>query len=199
MDIWLIRHGETDWNVSGRVQGWTDIPLNQTGRAQAQKLASYLEGIPFRQIYASDLSRALNTARAIAEKTGTPISTTRRLREQYFGQAEGLLREEKERRFPNGIPGAETPQDVEERIRQFLTDLVATPVPGRVILATHGGVVRAALRWLGLQNEPIDNTSITCLKYEGGAFRITAINATPHLSTPISLPTGSRMDISQHG
>ncbi|MFB5191132.1 histidine phosphatase family protein [Alicyclobacillus fastidiosus] len=196
MEIWLIRHGETDWNVSGRVQGWTDIPLNAVGREQARRLADYLEGVPFAHIYSSDLSRALDTAKAVAAKTGTPITTTKLLREQHFGQAEGLQRADKERRFPNGAPGAETSQDVERRIGTFLTDLTNSNHSGRFIVATHGGVIKGALRWVGMKNVPITNTSITCLKFERGVFHVKAVNATPHLTSPTDSSTAG---ISQHG
>ncbi|WAH38992.1 histidine phosphatase family protein [Alicyclobacillus dauci] len=181
MDIWLVRHGETDWNLNRRVQGWTDIPLNQTGRDQARRLAASLSGIPFQHIYTSDLSRARDTGKAIADSTGTPLSTTPQLREQYFGQAEGLNRQDKDRRFPNGAPDAETPSMVEARVSEFLTEIAAKHPTGRIVVATHGGVVRAALRWLGQPDPVIHNTSVTCLRVENGVFSVSVVNAIPHL------------------
>lgn len=181
MEIWLIRHGETDWNANGRVQGWTDIPLNRVGQAQAEQLAKSLEGIPFQHIYSSDLSRASETAAWIAKKTGTTHTTTEALREQFFGQAEGLSRAEKDLRFPDFAPDQETPEMLERRVRQFIEEVVSAHQAGRVILATHGGVIRAALGWLGVGRPPIHNTSVTRIRVNNGQYRVLAINATPHL------------------
>ncbi|WP_067617609.1 histidine phosphatase family protein [Alicyclobacillus acidiphilus] len=183
MEIWLIRHGETDWNVEGRVQGWTDVPLNDTGKEQAARLAASLRGVPVDHMYSSDLTRAFDTAKCIAAVTGADITTTPDLREQYFGQAEGLLRTESNKRFPNGAPDAESSHDIEQRVASFLTGIGQTHHEGLIVCATHGGVVRAALRWLGLQDGPIDNTSITKLGVEDGTFRVIAVNETPHLDS----------------
>lgn len=181
MEIWLIRHGETDWNVEGRVQGWTDVPLNENGKEQAALLASSLHDVPVSHIYSSDLARALDTAKCIAAKTHAPITTTPQLREQNFGQAEGLLRDDSNKRFPNGAPDREQDTEVEARAASVLEQIREHHTDGLVVCATHGGVVRATLRWLGLETRPIDNTSITKLKVDGDTFRVIAINETPHL------------------
>lgn len=190
MDIWLIRHGETEWNANGLLQGWTDIPLNNVGRLQAQQLATSLEGIPFQHIYTSDLSRAAQTARCIARKTGAPITITEKLREQFFGQAEGLTREESDLRFPNRAPDQETPEHLERRVSAFIQEVVKRHHSGRIILATHGRVIRAVLEWLGVGvgvgRSPIHNTSITRIRVVDGHYRVLAINATGHL---VSIPT----------
>ena len=88
--ILAIRHGETAWNVDTRVQGHLDIPLNATGRDQARRLARVLAGRePVEAIYSSDLSRALATARAVAETTGASLETRTGLRERCFGALQG--------------------------------------------------------------------------------------------------------------
>ncbi|GMA55868.1 hypothetical protein GCM10025858_03710 [Alicyclobacillus sacchari] len=127
MEIWLVRHGETDWNAQGRVQGWTDVPLNAEGRRQASLLAQCLKSISFEHIYASDLSRALDTARIVADAVGAPVTPLACLREHRFGQAEGLLRQESDRRFPNGAPDREPPEALRSRVTQCLQDIVSTP------------------------------------------------------------------------
>lgn len=181
MEIWLIRHGETDWNVLGRVQGWTDIPLNRLGEAQIDALGRSLEGIPFRHIYSSDLSRALDTAKAVARYTGTEMTITSKLRERFFGQAEGLAREVKEARYPNGAPDQETEVDIRNRVKACIEDAVRAHPHGRIALATHGGAIRAALEWLGVKATVIDNTSITRIRVQNGQYTVLAVNATPHL------------------
>ena len=87
--IIAIRHGETAWNVATRIQGQLDIPLNETGRWQANRMAQALADEPIRAIYASDLLRARETALALAEATGLPLLSEEGLREREFGLFEG--------------------------------------------------------------------------------------------------------------
>jgi broad specificity phosphatase PhoE len=182
MEIWLIRHGETDWNRNGRVQGWTDIPLNATGRDQAKRLARWLKDVKFEHIYSSDLSRALDTAKAVASVHHMEVTTTKTMREQFFGQAEGLNRVEKDKRFPNGAPDAETWEALEQRVSSFLKEVASHHHTGPILVAAHGGVIRAALTWLGEKPVHIENTSMTRLRVEGGQFEMISINTTPHLA-----------------
>ncbi len=87
-----IRHGETAWNVDTRIQGHLDVALNETGLAQAARLARALaaRGEPIAAIYSSDLQRAWDTARALAEATGAPLVAHAGLRERHFGHLQGL-------------------------------------------------------------------------------------------------------------
>lgn len=88
--ICFIRHGETDWNVARRIQGQTDIPLNDTGRSQALAMAFNAAHYDFRAVYSSDLGRALDTAKMIAARRGLEVCTTPLLRERHFGIFQGL-------------------------------------------------------------------------------------------------------------
>jgi probable phosphoglycerate mutase len=88
--ICMVRHGETDWNLERRIQGQTDIPLNATGRAQALAMAYNAGHHHFSAIYSSDLSRAMETARAIAEREGLPLRPLPQLRERHFGIFQGI-------------------------------------------------------------------------------------------------------------
>ena len=92
--LYLIRHGETQWNKEMRFQGWTDIPLSETGREQAQKLAWRMRDIPIDEIYASPLQRAVETARPMAQLKGLSISTMQAFKEINFGPWEGMTAQE---------------------------------------------------------------------------------------------------------
>jgi 2,3-bisphosphoglycerate-dependent phosphoglycerate mutase len=98
--IFALRHGQTAWNAELRIQGQLDRPLDDTGRWQAARLAQALAGEKLAAIYSSDLQRALATAQALAQTTGAPVITDRRLRERGFGCFEGLTYAEVQRDWP---------------------------------------------------------------------------------------------------
>src|SRR3954468_9986848 len=100
-DVLLIRHGETLWNQQGRMQGQDDSPLTTTGLEQARKLARRLKDVAFTTLYSSDLGRAHQTARCIADETGHEIVADQGLRERSFGIFEGLTNSEIEKRYPD--------------------------------------------------------------------------------------------------
>ncbi|MBI3531832.1 MAG: histidine phosphatase family protein [Burkholderiales bacterium] len=153
--ILAIRHGETAWNVDTRIQGHLDIPLNERGRWQAQRLARALATRDSLQaIYSSDLSRAHETARAIAEATGAPLTTHAGLRERGFGLFEGKTYveieqtwpEESERwrkRDPHWAPlgGGESLLQTRERILRTLHELASRHPGEQIVLVAHGGVM----------------------------------------------------------
>jgi 2,3-bisphosphoglycerate-dependent phosphoglycerate mutase len=92
--ICFIRHGETDWNVARRIQGQTDVPLNETGRSQALAMAFNAAHHDFGAVYSSDLQRALETAKMVAERRGLEVNPLTQLRERHFGIFQGLTAEE---------------------------------------------------------------------------------------------------------
>jgi probable phosphoglycerate mutase len=98
--ICIVRHGETDWNIEKRIQGFTDIPLNATGRAQALAMAYNAAHHHFAAIYSSDLARALDTARAIAEREGLEVRSLPQLRERNYGIFQGITAAEGASRYP---------------------------------------------------------------------------------------------------
>src|SRR5919109_4497125 len=120
--IILARHGETDWNRERRWQGHSDRPLNGTGRAQAQALADELAGQPIAAVYSSDLLRAHETARIVADRLGLDVVTVPGLRERRFGSWEGLQDVEVERRFPgvHGPPDGESREAMAHRVLDSL-------------------------------------------------------------------------------
>ena len=150
--VW--RHGNTDWNAGHRVQGQTDVGLNDLGRQQAVDAAELLVRLRPDVIVASDLRRAADTAAALAALTGLSVRTDPRLRERYFGQWEGLTMPEVKRTRPEEharwTAGAdviggdiETLDDMGKRVSEALLDAAALAPPGgTVVVATHGAASR---------------------------------------------------------
>ena len=99
--LYLVRHGETEWNVEGRIQGHTDVELSDWGRQQAQAMAQRLSGVPFDVAYTSDLSRSRETAQIILGQRDTSLHSTDRIREFHKGVFEGLTVHEYMRRYPD--------------------------------------------------------------------------------------------------
>lgn len=159
----LWRHGRTEWNVAGRVQGQTDIPLDDVGRAQARLAASRLAALVPDRIVSSDLSRAAETARVLGELTGTEVELDPRLRELDFGEREGLTWRQAWEQFPAAmkawsegdetqIPGSETHRQAGERFAAALHDLLEDlPADGVLVVVAHGAVLRTgACVFLGI-------------------------------------------------
>jgi broad specificity phosphatase PhoE len=152
-EILLARHGETDWNRERRVQGHTDRPLNDEGRRQADVLAAELESEPIDAVYSSDLVRAHETARIVAERLGLDVTVLPDLRERDFGTWEGLTDDEILARFPQARTGpwgdAESREEMLERVRAAMRRVADAHPGGRVLVISHGGPVRALLTACG--------------------------------------------------
>ena len=162
LELYLFRHGLTDWNAQHRLQGHQDIPLNARGREQARELAVSCEGLGLERIVSSDLARALETARCVGEHLGVPVSEEPALREACMGQVEGLSYDEILERFGDAalqiwrdpmstrgaldrsFPGGESLRELIDRVWVVL-DGMARSVRGTVGISTHGGVLRHAL------------------------------------------------------
>lgn len=159
--FYIFRHGETDWNVERRCQGHTNIPLNSNGLEQAMDLAARLEHVHLDVIVSSDLERALVTGRTVAEKKSIPLIVDSRLRETYFGEAEGMLFEEAIQTFGpevweklmnfksefdhTGFPGGETRKAARDRIIETLIHLIETTNHQSIGISTHGAALRNTL------------------------------------------------------
>lgn len=170
----LVRHGETDWNVERRFQGSSDIPLNDNGRSQAQKLAQHLANEKFDAVYSSDLSRAAETAQTITQQTIVPDV---RLREIGFGVFEGFTFAEIEQKYPEQWdlwrkreappPQGEDISFVADRVRRFFDEVMVKHADQRVLVVSHGGIIGLLTCQL-LDHPPkkvwqfrFDNTSVT--------------------------------------
>ena len=197
--ILAIRHGETDWNLDTRIQGQLDIPLNETGRWQAHRLALAVAEEGIDAVYSSDLLRAHETAQSVARGAGKSIVTDTGLRERGFGIFEGLTFREIEERWPHqserwrrrepdfGPEGGERLIDFYERC-VATADRLAQAHPGQtIVLVAHGGVMdclyRAATR-VGLQaprSWQLGNASINRLLRTPQGFSLVGWSDTYHL------------------
>lgn len=149
----VLRHGQTEWNISGRIQGSSDIDLDETGRVQATKAAPVLAAYEPTRIISSDLRRAVGTAKSIAEITRVEVELDKRLRERGYGPWEGLTMREIAERFPDDHrrwraqepllnPEIETWSDLKRRTGDAVRDLVESDVEGTAIIVCHGGSAR---------------------------------------------------------
>ena len=180
--IVLARHGETDWNRVGRWQGHADPPLNDAGRAQAADLAEQLVGDGVTAVYSSDLRRASETAKVVADRLGLDVVEDPGLREIDVGSWSGLTREEVRERYPEGFAlwlGGEIGHDGETR--EELTDRVVASVEriaeahdgDTVLVVTHGGAIRALRRHAGGEpGDPIANCGTVGIELVDGVLAV---------------------------
>lgn len=195
MRLWLIRHGQTEWNLTRRAQGQTDIPLDERGHEQARCLAEFLKEFPIRRVISSDLSRASQTAVPIARSLGLKLELEPRIRERKYGDWEGFNHHEFNKRTPPGTDpttfrppgGGESLQDLWDRILPFSdeiryltynTAIISHGTTAAILLAQLIEGTVASSRAFGFQN-----ASICRLKRRpGGLFRIQSFNEVGHLS-----------------
>ncbi|WP_439113050.1 histidine phosphatase family protein [Hydrogenophaga sp.] len=199
--ILAVRHGETAWNRDTRIQGHTDIALNDHGRWQAQQLAQALREEPIAAFYASDLSRAHETAQAVATLHKRQVSTHTGLRERCFGRFEGHTWKDLETRWPEDAlawrkrepdfapPGGESLVQLQARVVTAVTELAARHPGEQVLMVAHGGVLdilyRAATR-LELQaprSWELTNTAINRLLWTPEGLSLVGWADTNHLQT----------------
>lgn len=180
----LVRHGETDWNREGRLQGSSDIPLNSLGRRQARRAGTELAALPYSwsTLVSSPLSRAHATAAAIGEQIGLTVAATYDdLVERSFGEAEGTLEYQRWRQWPGGLfPGMEPHHDVARRMSARVERLASEYAGEAIVAVSHGGAIRALLGpLLGGPPPRIRNGGISVLDGEPGAWTVLSINSTP--------------------
>jgi broad specificity phosphatase PhoE len=160
-DIYLIRHGETDWNKQGKLQGHLDVSLNEVGKIQAQNLQNQFNSISFAAAFSSDLARARQTAEIILESKNIPIKATSALRERHMGQWEGLLTKDLKNwlKLNSQIdrynqeeflsykwdPTAENYTEVFNRLKVFLSQVYQEYLGSTILLSSHGGLLRSVL------------------------------------------------------
>lgn len=194
--LWFARHGQTDWNLTGRYQGQRDISLNAVGRGQAHKLAERLATESTVATYTSDLVRCAETARIIGK---TPLTPDTRLREPDYGDFTGLTYDEMHTLSPDVYnlwqadrsatpPGGEPVTAVIERSRAFIKDIQNYHTDQSVLVVTHGETL--ALLLCNLLDTPLsnwrqyasDNASLTTLVLDNDRTELIRFNSLDHLS-----------------
>src|ERR687894_3287763 len=203
-EMLLVRHGQSTANAKGTWQGHMEFPLSERGRAQASLAGRGLSGEPFEGLYSSPLSRAFETAQIIRDRTGFAgeVVPVEGLSERYGSILEGHTWAEQEQRNPElakkflAIPeedrwalvGAETDEEVVARFGEALASIGARhPERSRIVIVSHGGVMRAYLRELfggevlpGAQRAA--NASITRLQWDDAGPHLLELGATAHLA-----------------
>jgi len=196
----LVRHGQTDWNLEQRIQGQSDLPLNAAGLRQAEELAGYFASRPLTALYASHLQRSRQTAEAIARETGLEIMVDPDLAEIYLGEWEGLTAQEVDGRYQGAyrlwqsspsqvrIPGAEPLTRFRIRARAAFSRIVDRHPDGRVAIVTHGGVIASLLSDsldadydALLRRLSLDNAGVSAVEHAVRPPQILWINETGHL------------------
>lgn len=196
MLLYCVRHGESEFNAQGRIQGQLDVALSPLGLRQGCAVARSLAGEPIEAVFSSPLRRALHTARPLADALGLPIVTDDRLREIHVGVFQGLLHEELAERYPAEtarwkshdpdfrIPGGETRRELMQRGVAAL-EWIRSFGYARAALVAHGGLLAAAFKGLlripaELNPFSLSNGSISRLAWQDQP-RLLTLNATDHL------------------
>lgn len=201
MNIILVRHGETSYNVEGRMYGHAQIPLNKRGLQQAAAVGQRLKAFSFDALYASDLVRARQTAEAIALHQRVPVIQRDALREQHVGDWEHLTIPEVQERFPDDYAAhhanpAYTPYTngesfamLQARAYAELTRIQTAHAPGaHICVVCHGGTINAlicAVLGLDIVNHTrlwVDNCSLTTIRLVGSQFHLVRLNDNAHLT-----------------
>jgi alpha-ribazole phosphatase len=199
--IYLVRHGSTIWNAQQRIQGHTDVPLNETGLQQSRLIAQRLQDLKLDAVWSSDLLRARVTAEIIAQPHGLSVQTTPLLRERRFGDWEGLTQEEIIARGDQQLldayrsavvadlpPNAEPMQSVWDRLSQALQEIIGQHTEGQVAVVGHGGSLRVIL--CQAMRAPLecvrhiwlDNACLNLVEFHGDRSWVRLMNDTSHLS-----------------
>ncbi|WP_447973678.1 histidine phosphatase family protein [Nitrospira sp. Kam-Ns4a] len=193
--LYLVRHGETDWNRSGQIMGERPVPLNETGERQARRLAGHVAGLAIRALCSSPVARARQTAEILAARLHLPVTEDRGLTEIGLGEWEGLfwrdLPDEITRRNLYAAPeetcppGGETLRAVQERAVAAVERVLAREPDGPILCVSHADVVRAIVaHYSGLslrlsRQLRVDHASLTGLSLHDGAAELLVLNYVP--------------------
>lgn len=195
MIIYLMRHGETEWNKEEKLQGQSDIPLNPYGIKLAEITSEALSSVSFDRAFSSPLSRAEKTAEIMCRGRALPVKTDDRLKEFNFGTAEGMLLSDVTRAvsspiydcfyhpsaYRKAVEGGETIDEIESRTMDFM-DRIIKPLEkdcGNILVVCHGGVIRAIIN--SIRQTPREmfwdsvserNCAVNLIECTGGRFRV---------------------------
>lgn len=200
----FIRHGQTEWNVTGRYQGQSDVKLTEEGRKQAEKLADNFPVAKVDAIYASDLCRAMVTAETIAAKFGLKVQAEPAFRELRFGDWEGLTYQQIVDKWEEAmanflqhpdileIPGGESFPAVQQRAMKRLNELIEKHDGQTIVVVAHGAVLRTMLT--AALHMPLQylwsirqfNTAVNIVRYDSDANpTVELLNSTAHLGNEV--------------
>ncbi len=188
--IGWVRHGITEWNQRGIIQGVTDIPLSPEGLRQARLLADrlYRENERWDGVYCSDLQRAVQTGEVLAARLGIPLIRDERLRERSFGEAEGTTLAERLERWGEDwrrlVPDQESDDSVRERGLAFVREMGEKHPGGDLLVVTHGSFLARMLQALcnRLDDSHLLNMSLTVLQGQRDEWKPLLHNCTKHLA-----------------
>lgn len=209
----LVRHGETVWNRDGRIQGQSDVELNELGLKQAELVAERLREVPLKAVYSSDLRRALHTAQKIAEKHHLDVIPLAGLREMHYGRWQGLTAEEVKKQFPEEfaryredglhtcIQGGESAMLMRDRVLATWYEILSRHPGEMVAVVSHTGPLKMILaEVLGLdpsrrRHLGLDNASLSLVRYSEAGSLLKLLNDTFHLRSlrPADAPPGSEI------
>lgn len=182
MQVTLVRHGLTDYNLHGKVQGFLDIPLNSIGLDQAEYASKFLKDETFDSIYSSPLSRAVKTAEAINKHFDLEIQTIDNLKEQNFYDFEGADIQDLIQNYPNGIDEhIESLEDLSARVKVALDQIYEAEGSGKHILLTaHSRTIKAILNHFDdavcIKTSPLENCSVSRISYDGEHGKVIEMN-----------------------
>jgi probable phosphoglycerate mutase len=197
--FYIVRHGQTNWNILGKTQGHGNSDLTAKGIEQATELAESIVNYPIDYIYSSDLGRAVQTAQILGDKLNIKIEETEALREMGFGEWEGLLIDEIKANYANvyttwrnephlaQIPGGETLHLIKDRVDSFIQSLNEKYDNKHILLVTHSVTVRVMLlAFLNSGMENIyrikqDNTALNIVEYRDYGPVVIKMNDTSHI------------------
>lgn len=197
--FYIVRHGQTNWNILGKTQGHGNSDLTEQGIVQARELAEDITKYPIDYIYSSDLGRAIQTAEILGEKLNIEVQKTEGLREMGFGVWEGLLIDEIKKDYSDiydiwrndphlvNIPKGETLQVIKERVDNFIEEINKKHENKHIIFVTHSITLRVMLlSFLGSGMENIyrikqDNTALNIVEYRDYGPVVIKMNDTSHI------------------
>lgn len=183
--ICLIRHGETTWNVEKKIQGRSDIPLNERGISQVQEMHAGIWNTVWDVIYTSPLARAKSTAHVINDQYNVPIYEDESFIEKSFGEVEGQPYEHVFSTYPDGVyPGAETDEEVVARILNAFERIAQTHAGKHILVVTHGAVIHAMLAHFqvipdGLEHIVLQQLCMNMFMHDKGLWTVGAYNKLP--------------------
>ena len=201
--LYLIRHGETEWNKARRFQGWTDIELSSEGEEQAKLLGERFKKIKVDEVYASPLKRAVATAMPIANVHGIKVITKEHFKEINFGEWEGMTATEISAKYgkdfddfmiapEKGIfPGDYSFDKVTDRIKIGLEEVLEEKADKNIVIVSHGGIIRLMIKYLmefdceWYNKTWIDNTAISLIEIRKYGKLMRVLNDSSHLANGI--------------